>query len=103
MWTSQDSGESCRISSSNVFPSAFYRWAEETAVLDGESVHDLVLLFQIPIMEHLQEQLKEEIATRTQEREERKKKQEEESKKAKEAGKKAKPKKSDGDEGRVTN
>ena len=95
MWTSQDSGESCRISSSNVFPSAFYRWAEETAVLDGESVHDLVLVFQIPIMEHLLEELKEEVKKRTQEREERKKKIEEENKKTKEAGKKAKSKKSE--------
>lgn len=77
MWSCYDSGDSCRGISDYIFPSSFYRWAEETAVLDGESVHDLVLLFKARIIGHLIDGLKVDIAKRAALREERKKKEKE--------------------------
>ena len=97
MWSCYDSGESSRNSSHYLFPPPFYRWAEEAAVLDGESVHDLVLLFRTHIREHLMKLLKEDIEKRTALREERKKKQEKE----KEEGKSKEAKKTEGVEVQV--
>ncbi|XP_078001474.1 E3 ubiquitin-protein ligase HUWE1-like [Glandiceps talaboti] len=62
---------------SNV-PSPLSRWAEESRVLDGESVHDLVTVLKPPILEVLEKHRDQEIVER---REKRKKDQEEEAKK----------------------
>lgn len=78
MWSCCDSSDNCRqllsiYESIVIFPSAFYRWAEETAVLDGESVHDLILIFKEHIIEILMARLKADIEKRQVIRDERKK------------------------------
>lgn len=40
------------------FPSAFYRWAEEAAVLEGESIHDITLLVRDDVLPTLMDRLK---------------------------------------------
>ena len=96
MWSGHDSGEPSRALTDYIFPSAFYRWAEETVVLDGESVHDLVLLFKAHIISHLIAGLKVDIAKRAALRDERKKKEKE-----KEEGKAKEKRKTEGVEVQV--
>ena len=80
------------------FPSAFYRWAEEATVLDGESIHNVVLIVRNDIMPVLEERCKKDLEEaekarkiREEERQkaEKKKKEEAEKKKQEELKKKA--------------
>ena len=71
------------LKTQTLFPNAFFRWAEETAVLDGPSMHDLVMLLKPQIYQELRSVLKVEIEKRRNQREERRKKQKESEKKTK--------------------
>ena len=85
MWSNIESGQSDHTKHDNLFPSAFFRWAEETAVLDGSSMHDLILLLKPYLLFSLRKNLEVEIAKRKAAREERRKKEAEKKDKKKEA------------------
>ena len=86
MWANIEGTEATaqRSQTDNLFPSAFFRWAEETAVLDGHSMHDLILLLQPRMLVQVKEILKAEIEKRKLIRQERKKKEGEKKDKKKE-------------------